>query len=81
MWETLNELFNKTNKKKIKNRLPKTFIKSDSLNIIEDLEIANKFNNYLINIGPNLAKEVKSNNNDTFHLSCFSANSAILAEH
>ena len=56
MWKTLNELLNKTNKK---NKLPKTFIKSDSSNIIEDpVEIANNF----INIGPNLAKKIKSDN-------------------
>ena len=65
-WKTLNELLNKPNKT---NELPKTFIESDSLNIIEDpVEIANKFNDYFINIGPNLAKEIKlkSDNNDTF---------------
>ena len=64
MWKTLNELLNKTNKQY---KLPKTFIKSDYLNIIEDpVEIANKFNDYFINIGPNLAKKIKSDNNDTF---------------
>ena len=57
MWKTLNELLNKPNKT---NKLPKTFIESDSLNIIEDpVEIANKFNDYFINIGPNLAKKNK----------------------
>ena len=60
----MNELLNKTNKK---NKLPKTFIKSDSSNIIEDpVKTANKFNDYFINIGPNLAKKIKSDNNDTF---------------
>ena len=64
MWKSLNELLNKPNKTI---KLPKTFKESDSLNIIEDpVEIANKFNGYFINIGPNLAKEIKSDNNDTF---------------
>ena len=64
MWKTLNELLNKPNKT---NKLPKTFIESDLLNIINDpVEIANKFNDCFINIGSNLAKEIKSDNNDTF---------------
>ena len=45
-------------KRQTKKKLPKTFIKSDSSNIIEDpVEIANKSNDYFINIGPNLAKK------------------------
>jgi hypothetical protein len=54
MWKTLNELLNKPTKN---NKLTKTFVESNS-NIIEDPEeIANKFNDYFINIGHNLAKK------------------------
>ncbi len=49
------------------NKLTKTFVESNSSNIIEDPEeIANKFNDYFINIGPNLAKKIKCNDNDAF---------------
>ena len=64
MWKTLNELLNKPAKN---NKLTKTFVESNSSNIIEDPEeIANKFNDYFINIGPNLAKKIKCNDNDAF---------------
>ena len=51
MWKTLNEIINrKTKKKEISNE----FIDSNSTDsIINPKEIANKFNNYFINIGPN----------------------------
>ena len=55
MWKTLNKLLNKpTNNDKI----TKMFVESNSKTIIEDPEeTANKFNDYFINIGPNLAKK------------------------
>ena len=59
MWETLNELLNKPRKN---TKLAKTFIDSNSSNIIKDPdEIANKFNNFFINVGPNLAKKIECN--------------------
>ena len=43
------------------------FVESNSKTIIEDPEeTANKFNDYFINIGPNLAKKIKYKDNDTF---------------
>ena len=43
------------------------FVESNSKTIIEDSEeIANKFNDYFINIRPNLAKKIKYKDNDTF---------------
>ena len=64
MWKTLNELLNKPSKI---TKLSKTFIESNSLNLIEDPhKIANKFNDYFINIGPNLAKKINCDDNDTF---------------
>ncbi len=53
--KTLNELLNKPTKN---TKRPKTFLESNSSNIIDDPEeIANKLNDYFINIGPNLAKK------------------------
>ena len=64
MWKTLNKLLNKpTNNDKI----TKMFVESNSKTIIEDPEkTANKFKDYFINIGPNLAKKTKYKDNDTF---------------
>ena len=64
MWKTLNKLLNKpTNNTKT----TKKFVESNLKTIIEDPEeIANKFNDYFINIGPNLAKKIKCKDNDTF---------------
>jgi hypothetical protein len=59
MWKTLNELLNKPTKN---TKLSKSFLESNSSNtIIEPEEIANKFNDYFTNIGPNLAKKIKCN--------------------
>ena len=64
MWKTLNELLNKPTKN---TKLSKTFVESNSLKLIEDPhKIANKFNDYFINIGPNLAKKINSDDDDTF---------------
>ena len=64
MWKTLNELLNKPTKN---TKLSKTFVESNSLKLIEDPhKIANKFNDYFINISPNLAKKINSDDNDTF---------------
>ena len=64
MWKTLNELLNKPSKNI---KLSKTFVESCSSNIIEDPnEIASKFNDYFINIGPTLANKIKHNENESF---------------
>jgi hypothetical protein len=63
MWNTLNELLNKP--KKIP--LPKMFVERNSSNIIDDPKtIANNFNEYFINVGPNLANKIKHNDNNSF---------------
>ncbi len=57
LFKTLNQLLNTPTKN---NKLTKTFVESNSSNIIEDPEEkTNKFNDYFINIGPNLAKKNK----------------------
>jgi AAA15 family ATPase/GTPase len=66
MWKTLNELLNKP--KKNSTKISKTFIENCSSNIIDDPKtIADNFNDYFINIGPNL--QIRSNvynNNNCF---------------
>ena len=58
-WKILRNILNKKNKI---NDLPKTFFGVDSSNEISDPKlIANKFNDYFVNIGPNLAKNIKDN--------------------
>ncbi len=64
VWKTLNELLNKP-KKNIK--ISQTFVETCSSNIIDDpLKIANHFNDYFINVGPNLANKIKQNDNNNF---------------
>lgn len=50
-WKLINEIINKT---KSRSELPSNFLKEDNL-ISDPLEIANYFNEYFVNIGPNLA--------------------------
>ena len=52
-WKLINEIINK---KKSRSELPSNFLKEDNL-ISDPLEIANYFNEYFVNIGPNLAKK------------------------
>jgi hypothetical protein len=64
MWKTLNELLNKPKKN---TKISKTFVENCSSNIIDDPKtIADNFNDYFINIGPNLANKIKHNNNNCF---------------
>ena len=65
VWKTLNELLNK----KRKNReLPREFFESNSSNTIQDpLEIANKFNEYFVNVGPKLAEKIRTDSDASYH--------------
>jgi hypothetical protein len=64
IWNTLNELLNKPKKN---TTLSKTFIERNSSNIIDDPKtIANNFNEYFINVGPNLVNKIKHNDNNNF---------------
>jgi hypothetical protein len=63
-WRTLNELLNKPRRT---TELPKEFIENNSPNSIADpTEIANKFNNYFLNLGPKLANKIRNSSNNTF---------------
>ena len=64
IWYTLNKALNKNRKKK---EMPKSFFGNNSMDIIDDpKKIANGFNEYFINVGPNLAKKIKENPDMTF---------------
>ena len=53
-WKLINEIINKN---KSRSELPSNFLKEDNM-ISDPLEIANYFNGYFVNIGPNLAKKI-----------------------
>ena len=64
IWKTMNEILNKREKNK---ELPETFFDTNSSKQVKDPKaIANKFNEYFTNIGPNLAKKIKKNANTNF---------------
>jgi hypothetical protein len=64
IWKTL--INNILNRKTKKTTLPEQFIDNMSSSKIDDpKKIANKFNDYFVNIGPNLAKKIR-NTNTTF---------------
>ena len=51
-WQTINEVLNRN---KTRKNLPDTFLqKSSNINVTNPQEIANKFNEYFVNIGPQL---------------------------
>lgn len=58
--ENIKQYFEQKNKKK---DLPKQFADNMSSNIIDDpIEIATKFNDYFVNLGPKLAKNINNTN-------------------
>lgn len=57
-WQTINELIGKKNKNKT---LPTSF-KYENKDIDDSKEIANQFNNFFVNVGPNLAKSFSNSN-------------------
>ena len=64
VWKTLNEILNKPNKN---TNISKTFIQTNSTDVLDNpKEIANKFNHYFVNVGPNLASKVKQLDNNSF---------------
>ena len=60
--ENIKQYFEQKKQQKITD-LPKQFADNMSSNIIDDpIEIATKFNNYFVNLGPNLAKNINNTN-------------------
>ncbi len=62
-WKTINEILNKTKKKKIFSRY--FFFESED-QITDKLVIANKFNVFFTNVGPSLANKIKYPGNKCF---------------
>ena len=63
-WQTINEVLHR-NKTRLK--LPDTFLqKNSNNNVSKPLEIANKFNEYFVKIGPQLSKKIPKNDNITY---------------
>jgi len=58
-WQNINKLLHRT---KNKNDFPEYFIDNNA-NITSKPDIANSFNNFFVNIGPELAKNIKSDMN------------------
>ena len=54
-WNLINEVINK---RKTKTMLPKTF-NQEGIEISDPVEIAEHFNDYFVNVGPNLAKNIE----------------------
>ena len=61
-WSTINEILNRTTKKR---NLP-DFFNIDGELVSHKETIANKFNSYFTNIGPELASKIKTNDDKTF---------------
>ena len=64
IWRVLNEIINKKVKS---NEYPDQF-KTEDGSIISDMKtIANKFNEFFVNVGPNLAKQVRVDDNSNIY--------------
>ena len=64
VWKTINQILNKPNKN---SKIAKSFVGNNSTDIIDDpIDIANKFNDYFVKIGPNLANQINVNDHETF---------------
>ena len=65
IWKTINEILNRRPKNNTK--IFKNFIQANSSNNLDDpKEIANKFNEYFVKVGPNLANTIKQVDNSSF---------------
>ena len=54
-WNTINELLGR---EKSKTRLPVSFLNNNNEEVCDPNLLANDFNDYFVNIGPNLAKNL-----------------------
>ena len=65
VWKTLNQILN--NKPSKNSKIAKSFVGNNSTGIIDDsIDIANKFNDYFVKIGPNFANQINVNDHETF---------------
>ena len=64
-WQTINEVL--INRSKTKSKLPDTFLQKDSnTNLTNPVDIANKCNEYFVNVGPQLAKKIPKVNDISY---------------
>jgi hypothetical protein len=64
-WQTINEVL--INRSKTKSKLPDTFLqKYSNTNFTNPVDIANKFNEYFVNVGPQLAKKIPKVNDISY---------------
>ena len=61
-WDTIKEFLNKPNGKP----LPPAYFSLDNDCITDSKQIANKFNEYFVNIGPNLASNIETQDKQPF---------------
>ena len=61
-WDHINEVLFRTKKP---NELP-AYLKIDGSKIEDETEMATRFNNFFVNIGPNLSKNINHNSHRTF---------------
>ena len=60
-WQAINKVLNRN---KTREKLPDSFLqKNSNRNITDPIDIANKFNEYSVKIGPQLAKKIPKDNN------------------
>ena len=63
-WQSMNEVFSRS---KAKSKLPDTFLQKDSnTNVTNPVDIANKCNEYFVNVGPQLAKKIPKVNDISY---------------
>ena len=63
-WRTINELLHRN---KTKTRMPDAFLlKNSNINVTNPVDIANKFNEYFVSVGPQLAKKIPKDSNTSF---------------
>ena len=73
-WNTINDLLGR---KKSCNALPKTFLNESNDEVSDPNLIANKFNDFFVNVGPNLAKKFSQETDDFYKFQQGSYNDSI----
>ena len=61
-WKLVNEVINR----KKRNTVSSAEFKKDNERISDEREVVNRFNEYFVNVGANLAKKITANTNSTF---------------
>ena len=71
-WQTINELLHRN---KTKTKMPDAFLlKNSNINVTNPVDIANKFNEYFVSVGPQSAKKIPKDSSNTSFESYFKGN-------